>query len=212
VRLEIFLHLTALQLKAYNWVFMSELFDIVNEDDEVIGQAPRSTCHGNPDLIHRAVHVLVVNRAGELLLQKRAGHKLIQPGRWDSSAGGHLGVGESYLAAGQREMREEIGVEGVPLTCLYASKIRNEIESENVMTYLARSEGPFRAEADEIDELRFWAAREIDAALGSGLLTPNFEDEWQMYQRFKRLYLNDEQGRLGVCAGDGFPDLIRNLD
>jgi len=72
-----------------------ELFDLVNDDDKVIGQALRSACHGDPGLIHRAVHVLVFNSSGALLLQKRAPGKYIQPGKWDTSVGGHLALGES---------------------------------------------------------------------------------------------------------------------
>jgi len=75
-------------------------------------------CHGNPALVHRAVHVLVVNAAGELLLQKRSARKDIQPGKWDTSVGGHLEPGESYFAAALREMREELGLSGLPLTFL----------------------------------------------------------------------------------------------
>src|SRR5512139_2732025 len=112
-----------------------ELFDIVDDDDRVIGTAPRSACHGNPALVHRAVHVLVVNGTGELLLQKRSPRKDIQPGKWDTSVGGHLEPGETYHAAALREMAEELGLTGLPLTFLYHSKIRNEIEAENIATY-----------------------------------------------------------------------------
>jgi len=72
-----------------------KLFDLLNDDDKVIGQALRSACHGDPGLIHRAVHVLVFNSSGALLLQKRAPGKYIQPGKWDTSVGGHLALGES---------------------------------------------------------------------------------------------------------------------
>src|SRR5512137_1106823 len=96
-----------------------ELFDIVDDDDRVIGTARRGECHGNPALIHRAVHVLVVNANGDMLLQKRSASKDIQPGKWDTSVGGHLEPGESYHAAAVREMQEELGLTGLPLTFLY---------------------------------------------------------------------------------------------
>lgn len=159
-----------------------ELFDIVDDDDRVIGTAPRSACHGNPALVHRAVHVLVVNGAGDLLLQKRSAHKDIQPGKWDTSVGGHLAPGESYRAAAVREMGEELGLTGLPLTFLYRSKIRNAVESENIATFLTRHDGPVDAEPGEIDAVRWWPAGEIDAALGSGVFTPNFEEEWAHYR------------------------------
>lgn len=159
----------------------SEFFEIVDEQDRVIGRAKRSECHGNPALVHRVAHVLVVNADGDLLLQKRSPHKDIQPGKWDTSVGGHLDPGEDYETAAKREMAEELGVSGIPLKYLYRSQVRNEIESENVATYLGFSEGPFTPAPDEIDEVRFWSARDIDRNLGTGLFTPNFEEEWALF-------------------------------
>jgi isopentenyl-diphosphate delta-isomerase type 1 len=190
----------------------TELFDIVDEQDRVIGQAPRSECHGNPALVHRVAHVLVFDRSDRLLLQKRSMTKDIQPGRWDTSVGGHLDPGESYLEAACREMREELGIEGVPLTWLYFSKIRNEIESENVSTYLIRYDGEVRFEAEEIDEVRFWSAEEIETALGTGVFTPNFEEEWALWRSWNRRYPVLPERTVALCAGDSFPDLLKDLE
>lgn len=190
---------------------MAEMFDIVDENDNVIGRAPRSACHGDPSLIHRVVHVLVFDRSGRLLLQKRSGRKDIQPGKWDTSVGGHLDPGENYLQAAYREMREELGIENVPLTFLYASRIRNDIESENVRTYLARYDGDFCFSPQEIDEVRFWPPEEIETALGTGLFTPNFEEEWAAWCRWSRRYPPTAGERIGFCAGDSFPDLFTSL-
>ena len=59
-----------------------EIFDIVNERDEVIGQAPRHEVHAR-GLRHRAVHVLVFNARGEVFLQKRSMKKDSAAGKWD---------------------------------------------------------------------------------------------------------------------------------
>ena len=61
-----------------------EIFDVVNERDEVIGSKPRSEVH-RLGLMHRAVHILVFNARGEVFLQKRSMSKDRQPGLWDSS-------------------------------------------------------------------------------------------------------------------------------
>lgn len=188
-----------------------ELFDIVDEQDRVIGQAPRRVCHGDPSLVHRVAHVLVLNRQGELLLQKRSLSKDIQPGKWDTSVGGHLDPGEDYQAAAVREMVEELGVHGVPLTFLYRSQIRNDIESENVATFIACCDGPFKAHPDEIDALRFWSAADIDATLGSGRFTPNFEEEWALFRVWQRRYPANPFAPVAFCAGDTFPDLLSRL-
>jgi len=165
---------------------MAEYFDIVDEHDRVVGQALRSECHGNPDLIHRAAHVLVFNRQEELLLQKRAEEKDIQPGRWDTSVGGHLNPGEAYLQAARREMEEELGLTDLPLLFLYWSRIRNEIESENITTFLTLAESYGDYSQREISALRWWKSADIETEIGSGCFTPNFEEEWQAWKVWRR--------------------------
>lgn len=163
-----------------------ELLEIVDDQDRVIGLRPRSQCHGDPALVHRVCHVLIINAQGELLLQKRSMSKDIQPGAWDTSVGGHLDPGEDYLTAARREMAEELGLVDLALTFLYHSRVRNEIESENVATFLACYSGEVEPNPREIDEVRFWSAAQIEAALGTGILTPNFEEEWQAYKAWNQ--------------------------
>src|SRR6266481_4148048 len=91
-------------------VMSEEIFDVVNERDEVIGQERRSEVH-RLGLQHRAVHVLIFNGRGEVFLQKRSMKKDTFPGAWDSSASGHLDTGETYDACAVREVREELGLE-----------------------------------------------------------------------------------------------------
>src|SRR5688500_20231239 len=86
-----------------------EIFDVVNECDEVIGRETRREVH-RTGLKHRAVHVLVFNSRGQVFLQKRSMSKDTSPGLWDSSAAGHLNCGEDYDACAMRELREEIGL------------------------------------------------------------------------------------------------------
>ena len=63
-----------------------DIFDVVDENDNVIKQMPRSEVHA-AGLKHRAVHVLVFNGEGEVFMQKRAKTKDTWPGAWDSSCG-----------------------------------------------------------------------------------------------------------------------------
>ena len=86
-----------------------EIFDVVNECDEVIDAKPRSEVH-RLGLKHRAIHVLVFNSRGETFLQKRSMTKDREPGKWDSSTSGHVDSGEDYDACAVRELREEIGL------------------------------------------------------------------------------------------------------
>ena len=138
-----------------------EIFDIVNERDEVIGSAPRSVVHAR-GLLHRAVHVLVFNARGEVFLQKRSMKKDRQPGVWDSSSSGHVDSGEDYDACAVRELREEIGL-AVAQTPQRLFKIDacEETDAEFVWVYRCESEGPFTLHPDEIDAGGWFAPAEV---------------------------------------------------
>jgi isopentenyl-diphosphate delta-isomerase type 1 len=163
-----------------------EYFIVVDENDKVIGRASRSECHSNPTLIHRVVHVLVFTSAGELILQKRSMSKDIQPGKWDTSVGGHCGEDEDYLAAAYREMEEELGIKGVELTFIGSYIWRSEVETESVHTFACTYDGPISQHPEEIDEVRSWNMEDIKRNLGSGIFTPNFEEEFRRYQHWRK--------------------------
>jgi len=163
-----------------------EMLDLVDDEDRVVGRARRSEVHGNPDRLHRVVHVLVFDREGRIFLQKRGPGKLVQPNRWDTSVGGHVDAGESREAAVRRELAEELGIPGpggtVPeLRFLHRYRHGNEFESELVSTWICRWDGPVNTQDDEISEGRFWDPADIDrrrpADGGAGPFTPNFLDE-----------------------------------
>jgi len=86
-----------------------EIFDIVNEKNEVIGQEYRGIVH-RTGLLHRAVYCWVFNSAGDLLLQKRSPLKKIGPSQWDLSLAEHLQPGESFEEAVRRGLKEELGI------------------------------------------------------------------------------------------------------
>ncbi len=130
---------------------MDEIFDVVNEHDEVIGQRPRPDVH-RLGLRHRAVHVLVFRANGDLFLQKRSMTKDCFPGTWDSSASGHLAPGESYDDCAVREVKEELGLELSETPArLFKLAACPETGQEFVWVYLGQAEGPFVLHPEEIE-------------------------------------------------------------
>ena len=138
-----------------------EIFDVVNERDEVIGRQPRGEVH-RLGLMHRAVHVLVFNAAGQVFLQKRSMKKDRQPGLWDSSSSGHVDSGEDYDACAVRELREEIGLElaKVPLR-LFKLAASAETDQEHVWIYRCQAEGPFQLHPEEIERGGWYAPGDV---------------------------------------------------
>lgn len=128
-----------------------EIFDVVNECDEVIGRKLRPEVHRDGDR-HRAVHVLMFNSAGAVFLQKRSMSKDTFPGVWDSSASGHLDAGEEYDACAVREVREELGLrlDDCPKR-LFKIDACSQTGQEFVWIYRCDHEGPFILHPEEIE-------------------------------------------------------------
>jgi len=89
---------------------MSEILDVVNENDEVIGQAERDEVH-RIGLVCRLIYVCFYTASGEVILQRRSDTKKNDAGKLTTTVSGHVASGQSYLEAAVRETLEESGVE-----------------------------------------------------------------------------------------------------
>ncbi|MFZ0389387.1 MAG: NUDIX domain-containing protein [Calditrichia bacterium] len=160
-----------------------EWFDVVEPDGKIIGRAPRSQVHGNPQLLHPVVHLHIVNHSGEIFLQKRSLKKDVQPGKWDTAVGGHIQSGETVDRALRREMEEELGISGGEVRPLFRYVHRNNLESELVHGFILQDDGPFYPHPQEISEARFWSVEEIQHSIGKEVFTPNFEKEFGLLMK-----------------------------
>jgi isopentenyldiphosphate isomerase len=144
---------------------LEEPFDVVDEQDRVIGRAPRREVHARR-LRHRSIHVLVFNPKGQVFLQRRARTKDSCPGTWDSSCSGHLDAGEDYDTAAGRELHEEIGlVPAMPPVRWLRLEASERTGWEFAWVYRLRSEGPFTLNPAEIESGGWFAPAEVDAGL-----------------------------------------------
>lgn len=161
-----------------------ELLDIVDHHDRVIGTVTRGEIHRR-DLLHRSVHLLVLNAAGEVFLQKRSLAKDNNPGLWDSSVSGHVDAGESYDECVLREAREEIGLvlTEVPRR-LFKIDACAQTGFEFSWIYACRSEGPFSLDPAEIDDGDWFTATRVDRWLAErpGELAETVHLLWPMFR------------------------------
>jgi len=158
-----------------------ERFPLVDEKGNVIGAATRGQCHDGSKLLHPVVHLHVFNSQGEVYLQKRPEWKDIQPGKWDTSVGGHIDYGETSDEALLREAGEELGIKDfvAEQVGMYVFESRRERE----LVYVNRTvyDGTVSPSTEELDGGRFWTLDEIREAIGKEVLTPNFESEFQRF-------------------------------
>ncbi len=163
-----------------------DIFDVVNDRDEVIGQEKRSLVH-KKGLKHRAVHILIFNSSGELFLQKRSMSKDVSPGCWDSSCCGHVDSGETYEAAAVRELDEELGLKNVQaseLALLFKINAREQTGEEFVHVHRLEHEGPFELHPREIDEGRWFTIAEVNRLIVEKPeeVAASFRHIWKKYK------------------------------
>lgn len=160
-----------------------ELLPLVNSDGHTIGCATRGYCHGGAKPLHPVVHLHITDGAGHILLQKRSLTKDIQPGRWDTAVGGHVDMGEPVIDALTRECAEELGLRDFAPMPITTYEFESDRERELVNVFAIRcTPGTLvlTPDPDEIDRVQWWSYDEIDAATGTGTLTPNFEQEFNL--------------------------------
>ena len=87
-----------------------EMINEYNKRGEKIGVIDKAIAH-KEGLLHKAVHVWIINSNNEILIQLRCADKSIYPNTWDCSFAGHIGEGETSIDAVIREGKEEVGID-----------------------------------------------------------------------------------------------------
>lgn len=163
-----------------------ELFDVVDEQDRVLRQAPRSEVHAQKWL-HRASHIFVFNTRGELLVHRRSATKDECPQMFTSSASGHLAAGEDYAAAAVRELQEELGLTS-PIQFLAVIPANGaETSFEHSGLFCTVTDDPPCFDPGEIESGEFLSLAEISRRLAESpqLFTPCFRTLFVWYVRNK---------------------------
>ena len=160
----------------------TEWFDIVDADNRVVGRATREECHNGSKVLHPVVHIHIFNADKKLLLQKRKRTKKIQPGKWDTSVGGHIQSGELLEHAIKRETLEELGITLGIKKLIYIARyvFESDIEKELVFSYVYHYDGPIIFQQSEIDEVKFFTFEELTTLISQGETTPNFVREFSL--------------------------------
>ncbi|MCX7771248.1 MAG: NUDIX domain-containing protein [Proteobacteria bacterium] len=152
-----------------------EFLEIFDLNGNYLGLLERSDCHKNPNVAHKAVHVLVFNSRLELILQKRSDKKELYPNYWDTSVGGHLMPGETYFEAGIRECMEELGFKPERLDFLYSYIAKLPHETELVETYYTIFDGPYNFHnSSEVSEIKAFPLKELFEMEDTSKFSPFF--------------------------------------
>ncbi len=161
----------------------TEFFPVVEPNGLVVGRAAREYCHSGAKPLHPVVHLHVIDRFSRIYLQKRPPTKKIQPGRWDTAVGGHVSYGEHLLEALFREAHEELRFSMFNPIHLLTYEFESEVEKELINVYATVGSFELNPDPEELDGGMWWDVSDIDANIGKGVFTPNFESEFAMIRR-----------------------------
>ncbi len=111
--------------------------DIVDDKEKVLGSLPVEEVH-KKGLLHRSVHLIVIDNSGKILCRIRPSWKKRYPGFW-SLVGAHLEAGESY-EEGAKKLLSQIGINAQP-EFLGKIRINDGIENEISAIFLVKIKG-----------------------------------------------------------------------
>jgi isopentenyl-diphosphate delta-isomerase type 1 len=179
-----------------------ELFDVVDEQDRVVRQAPRSEVHAG-HWLHRASHIFVFNSRGELLVHRRSATKDECPLLYTSSASGHLAAGEGYEIAAVRELQEELGLTSPVefLTVIPANGAATSYEHSGL--FRTMTDEPPCFDPGEIESGAFLSLDEVSrrVAASPDSFTPCFRTLFAWYVK-----------HVGAVGSDAAPALLHRHD
>ncbi|MEU1516560.1 NUDIX domain-containing protein [Streptomyces sp. NPDC005811] len=160
-----------------------EILDIVDENDRVVGQAPRGRAYAE-GMRHRCVFIQARDAEGRLFVHRRTPAKLVFPSLYDMFVGGVVGAGEAYDEAALREAEEELGVSGLPrpeflFKFLYDGGARGSWWSA---VYEVRCELPVSPQVEEVAWHAFLPEEEVERRLPEWEWVP---DGFAAYERLR---------------------------
>ncbi|MFE9453237.1 NUDIX hydrolase [Streptomyces sp. NPDC006739] len=157
-----------------------EILDIVDDNDQVVGQAPRGEAYAR-GLRHRCVFIQARDAAGRLFVHRRTPTKLVFPSLYDLFVGGVVGAGESYDDAALREAEEELGVSGLPRPSFLFKFLYDDGAGKSWWSavYEVRCEPPVRPQAEEVEWYGFLPQDEVDRRLGEWEWVPDGLAAWE---------------------------------
>jgi 8-oxo-dGTP pyrophosphatase MutT (NUDIX family) len=156
-----------------------EILDIVDENDRVVGQAPRGEVYAK-GLRHRTAFVLARDGADRIFVHRRTAGKLVYPSLYDVFVGGVLGTGETYDDAALREAEEELGVRGLPRPAPLFTFLFEAPDGHGswwARVYEVRCTLPVRPQAEEVSWHAFLTEQEVAERLDTWEWVPDGRED-----------------------------------
>lgn len=139
---------------------------LVDEQGNELGLMGKTEAH-EKGILHKAISVIIFNSKGEMLIQQRAFTKYHWAGIWSNTCCSHPRAGESFPAAAQRRLKEELGID-TPLKqeFFFVYKAKDEksglTEHEYDWVFTGTFDDTFEYNKDEINAIKWLSKEELE--------------------------------------------------
>ncbi|MBP3942713.1 isopentenyl-diphosphate Delta-isomerase [Sphingobacteriaceae bacterium WQ 2009] len=137
---------------------IKEYVVLVDANDCQIGTMEKMEAHEKA-LLHRAFSIFLFDSEGRMLVQQRAWDKYHSAGLWTNACCSHPRPEEQVLAAAQRRLGEELGIQ-TPLEPVFSYTYQADmgnglIEHEYDHIFIGQYEGDFDLNPSEVAQIAY---------------------------------------------------------
>ncbi len=159
---------------------MERITDIVDANGKIIGVSGLDEAHAK-GLLHRSVHVLVVNDAGEIFIRRRPSNKPIYPDLWTSSVGTHVLHGMSPDRVAQSALKDFLGIDA-RVQLVGEALVQDEFENEVISVYICKADTVTDLNPQESSEGAFMPIERIKQLGETHTTTPHLLGALAVYR------------------------------
>lgn len=163
---------------------MSQLMNLVDEQDKIIGQENIEKIH-QKGFLHRAVHIFIVNSSGRLFCRQRSAKKKIYPGYWSTSVGAHVLSGQTYDPVAKQSLKKDLGI-NCKLVLIGKARVHDQYENEISATYVGYSDKTMKLNPQQIEGGKFLTIQEIKRLTKRKNVTPHLAHSLEMYLQYTK--------------------------
>jgi isopentenyldiphosphate isomerase len=162
-----------------------EVYSVVDEDDNVIGEATRTEVH-TKNLIHRSVLFFIFDKNGRILVTQRTKNKEFFKEYWSIGLGGHVLSGESYDEAVVREAKEEADIDSKPFFMgSFKIRVPGTSDNENARVYGFVTDKKPKLDSFEIKQGIFMNREEMEKKIKKEKFLPETKDLLSILKQFQ---------------------------
>lgn len=163
------------------------LLRVINEQDEVVDTLPSEQIH-EQGLLHRAMHIVVINHQEELFVRERSLSMELYPGVWTTSVGEHVFNNEDYPDTAKRALKEFLGL-NTEVRFLGKIRVHDEVENELVAVYATQADAVPHLNREHSEKGEFLSVDRVEALIASGVTTPHLAAVIELSRRLDRGWL-----------------------